>query len=89
MGQLQAYTVADRAPSSEPPFYETTTSTIGTRTVSRPLGSTDQLKSHLRLLGTFALIKQKVEDPSLDPQLAETIPPLAKALPQSRDGFRV
>jgi hypothetical protein len=29
----------------------------------------------------FQLMKQKVEDPSLDPQLAETIPLLAKALP--------
>ena len=29
----------------------------------------------------FALMKQKVEDPNLDPQLTETMPLLAKALP--------
>ena len=82
--ELPAYTVMDRAPSpgpSLPPSYDNTTFTIGDRTVSRPLVSTEQLKSHLRLLGIFTLMKQKVENPDSDPQLAETIPLLAKALP--------
>lgn len=81
--ELQAHTTVGRAPGLEhspPPSYDDTTFTIGTRKIPRPLVSVVQLKSHLRLLGMFALMKQKVEDPSLDSQLTETMPLLAKAL---------
>ncbi|KAF9644170.1 hypothetical protein BDM02DRAFT_3175056, partial [Thelephora ganbajun] len=82
------YTVIDRFPNpghSLPPSYDDTTFTIGSRTVSRPLVTIEQLKSHLRLLGMFARMKQKVEEPDSDPQLAENIPSLAKAQsPQKR-----
>ena len=64
-----------------PPPDDNTDFTIGSQRVSRPLVSTEQLKSHLRLLGMFALMKQKVEDPDSDPQVVERIPPLAKDLP--------
>ena len=80
--QLPTYA---RIPSPEPPSYEDTAFSIGTRIVSQPLVSTEQLKSHLRLLGMFALMKRKVQDPDLDPQLSEAIPALAKALsPEER-----
>lgn len=80
--QLPAYT---HAPSPEPPSYDNTAFFIGTRTVAHPLVSTEQLKSHLRLLGMFALMKRKVQDPSLDPQLSEAIPALAMTLsPEER-----
>lgn len=82
--QLPAYAAVDSNPSllgsRLPPSYADTTLTIGTRTVRRPLVSIGQLKSHLRLLGMFTLMKRKVENPDSDPQLAGVIPPLAKAL---------
>ena len=82
--QLPAY-VRIPSPEREPPSYEHTAFSIGTRTVSRPLVSSEQLKSHLRLLGMFALMKRKVQDPSLDPELLEAIPALAKELsPEER-----
>lgn len=84
--QLIAYTMIDCALSLKLPSYDNTTFTTATRTVSSPLVSIQKLKSHLWLLGMLALMKQKVEVPSLDPQLMETIPLLAKALSQQRDG---
>lgn len=60
--------------------YEKTKFKIGSRRVSSPLVSIDQLKSHLRLLGMFTLVKEKVEALHLDPQFMDTIPPLAKNL---------
>jgi hypothetical protein len=86
--ELPTYTETDPGPSpgpASPPAYEGTTFTIGNRTVSRPLVSIEQLKSHLRLLGMFKLMKHKVENPDSDPQLAEAIPLLAKILsPEER-----
>ena len=82
--ELPAYTVTVDDPSpgpSLPPSYDNTNFTIGSRTVSRPLVSTEQLKSHLRLLGVFMLMKQKVENPDSDPRLTDKIPLIAKALP--------
>ncbi|KAF9786260.1 hypothetical protein BJ322DRAFT_775798 [Thelephora terrestris] len=82
--ELPGYTVID--PESNlvlgpPPPHDDTDFTIGSQRVSHPLVSIENLKSHLRLLGMFALMKQKVEDPDSDPQVMERIPPLAKALP--------
>ena len=86
--ELPAYAVTDDSPSPGtglPPSYDNTTFAIGGRTVSPPLVSIEQLKSHLRLLGMFMLMKQKVEDPDSDPQLADMMPFLAKALsPEER-----
>jgi hypothetical protein len=86
---LPMYTVVDAVPSPRhsppPPSREDTPFTIGGRGVANPLVSLEQLRSHLRLLGMFASMKQKVEDPDSDPQLMQTVPPLAKALtPEKR-----
>jgi len=80
---LPAYSATDGGPNpgSSPPSYDDMTFTIGSRTVTPPLVSIGQLKSHLRLLGMFALMKRKIENPDSDPQLAEAIPLPAKALP--------
>ena len=85
---LPGYTVVDPTPSprqSPLPSQDETPFTIGNQKVTRPLVSLEQLRSHLRLLGMFASMKQKVEDPDSDPRLVQTIPPLAKALsPEKR-----
>ena len=85
---LPRYTVVDHTPSprqSPPPSHDDTTPAIGGRKVIRSLVSLEQLRFHLRLLGMFASMKQKVEDPDSDPRLMQAIPPLAKALsPEKR-----
>lgn len=82
--QLPVYTVVDEfipSPRHSPaPSRDEPTFTIGSRRVTRPLVSLEQLRSHLRLLRMFAIMRQKVEDPDSDPQFAQMIPPLAKAL---------
>lgn len=85
--ELPEYTVVDSGPplaQDLPLPNDDTTFTIGSRKVSRPLVSVEQLRSHLRLLGMFASMKQKVEDPDSDPRVVERIPPLAMALPPEK-----
>jgi len=80
--ELPAYITMVHGPSPTPnlpPSYNNTSFTIGSWTVSCPLVSIGQLKSHLRLLGIFMLMKQKVENPDSNP--CGTIPPLARAPP--------
>jgi hypothetical protein len=79
---LPGYTTVDfvLSPKHSPLPSHDRSPTIGGQRVTRPLISIQQLKSHLRLLGMFALLKEKVEVPELDPQLVQTIPPLAGAL---------
>lgn len=87
---LPRYTVLDPTPSSSPNpsprlSHEDIPFTISGQKVTSPLVPLEQLRSHLRLLKMFASMKQKVENPDSDPQLAQTIPPLAKALtPEKR-----
>lgn len=87
--QLPVYALLDPVPSPRltppPPSHDNAVFKIGTRAVVNPLVPLEQLKSHLRLLGIFASMKQKIEDPDSDPQIAQMIPPLAKALsPEKR-----
>ena len=81
-GELPGYTTVDfvLSPKHSPLPSHDNSPTIGGQRVTRPLITIQQLKSHLRLLGMFALMKEKVEVPETDPQLVQTIPPLANAL---------
>lgn len=54
--------------------------TISSETISSLLVSTDQLKSHLKILGMINPIKHKIENSSSNAQFLNNMPLLAKVL---------
>jgi len=73
--------VSDRSSSVLPQSYlDSTTFSIGTKIIKKPLITIEQIKSHSRLLRAFKLSQEKVEDPYSDPGVADVVPPVGRWL---------
>lgn len=71
----------ERSPGALPPsYFDVTTFSIGTKSLTRPLVTLEQVKLHLRLLRAFKLFQQKVEDPYSDPVVADVVPPIGRSI---------
>ena len=73
---------ANEGASSLPPpqYSDLTTFRVGEKTLSKPLVTVEQVKSHLRLLRAFRLFQEKVEDPYSDPGMADVLPPIGRSV---------
>lgn len=74
--------MTNEGPSSPlpPSYFDLTKFSIGTKSLTRPLVTLEQIKAHLRLLRAFKLFQQRVEDPYSDPSVADSVPPIGRSL---------
>jgi len=71
----------DGASSTLPPQYSDSTAfSIGGKSLTKPLVTVEQVKSHLRLLRAFKRFQEKVEDPYSDPGMEDVLPPIGRSV---------